>query len=195
VHVVEDLLLVRRQIDHAIGDHDVDRVRGEGDVFDVPLQELDVRHAGLLAVPDREGEHLLGHVESVDLPGGPDALRGEQDVDPAAGPQVQHRFPLVELGDGGRVATAEAREHGSLREVLRVQRLVQIRAEPVPLLRARPARVAAIARGPGAVRDPRSHLRVPHPHLFAELGVVRHPASSFVANTSASRSKPSRLSE
>ena len=42
--------LVGREVDHAVGDHDVDRGVGERNVLDRALQELDVLDAGLALV-------------------------------------------------------------------------------------------------------------------------------------------------
>src|SRR5581483_12191432 len=37
--------LVGRKVDHAVRDHDVDRVGGQWDLLDDPLEEVHVRHA------------------------------------------------------------------------------------------------------------------------------------------------------
>ena len=87
---------------------------GSGISSIVALEELDVLGPGLALVLARELEHLVGHVEAVGLAGRTDALRREQHVQPAAGPEVEHRLALVQLGDGGGVAAAERGQRGLL---------------------------------------------------------------------------------
>ena len=80
---------------------------GSGIVLDRALDELDVLDPGLALVGAGQLEHLVGHVEAVGLAGRADAARREQDVDPAAGAEVEDRLALVQVGDRGRVAAAE----------------------------------------------------------------------------------------
>ena len=110
--LAEDLRLVAGEVDHAVGDDHVDRVVGQRDVLDRALDELDVLDPGLALVVPRELEHLVGHVEAVGLAGRADAPGREQDVDPAAGAEVEDGLALVEVGDRGRVAAAERRPAG-----------------------------------------------------------------------------------
>jgi hypothetical protein len=99
--------LVDGEVDDAVGDHDVDGVAGQRDGLDVALEELDVGGAGLGRVGQGEREHLVGHVQAVGLAGRADAAGGEQDVDAAAGAQVEHPLILTQLCDGDGVAAAE----------------------------------------------------------------------------------------
>jgi hypothetical protein len=55
-------VLVRPEVDHAVGDQDIGRVIGQGDLLDRALQEPDVLGAGLLPVALGRREHLVGHV-------------------------------------------------------------------------------------------------------------------------------------
>ena len=75
-----------------------------------PLQELDVRDAGLPLVLPRQRQHLVGHVEAVGLAGRPDAARREQDVDAAARSEVEHHLSLMQLGERGGIAAPERGE-------------------------------------------------------------------------------------
>ena len=90
---------------------------GSGIVSIVALQELDVRRAGLALVLARERQHLVGHVEAVGLAGRADASRREQDVDAAAGPEVEHRLAGFSCEQRGRVAAAERRRHRVRRQI------------------------------------------------------------------------------
>ena len=87
--LAEDRGLVRREVDDAVADDDVDRGVAERDRFDPALAELDVRRAGLGRVVARELQHLVGHVEPVGEPGRADPRGRQQHVDSAAGTQVQ----------------------------------------------------------------------------------------------------------
>ncbi len=99
--------LVGGQVDHAVGDDDVDRVRGQRDGFDGALEEFDVRRAGLRRVGEGQGEHLVGHVQPVRLAGRADAAGREQDVDAAPGAEIEDALTFAEFGYGGGVAAAE----------------------------------------------------------------------------------------
>src|SRR3954469_11316523 len=195
MHLGEHLGLIDRQGDDAVGDDHIDGAGRDGDVLDVALEELDVLRTGLVTVADRQGKHLLGHIEAVHLPGRADPLCREQRVDATARPEIENRLSFVEFGDGNRVPAAEARHDRCFRKVFALERLVQLGTELVSLVCARRAWMTAIAGGALAARNAGRHLRVAHTDLFAELSVVGHLAASFVANTSASRSSPSLLSE
>ncbi len=106
-HLGEHGRLVGGQVDDAVGDDDVDRVRGQRDGLDRALEELDVGGSSLLLVGQGQRQHLLGHVQAVGLAGGADAAGGEEDVDAAAGAEVQDALSFMEVGDGGGVAAAE----------------------------------------------------------------------------------------
>ena len=121
--------LVGREVDHAVRDDDVDRVGRQRDLLDHALEEDRVRDAGLRRVRAREREHLVGHVEPVREAGRADAPRREDHVDPAAGAEVEHRLALVQLGDRGRVAAAERREHGRVRQLAALLGVVERLAE------------------------------------------------------------------
>ena len=69
---------------------DVDRVVGQRDLLDRALEELDVLDPGLRWLCARELEHLVGHVEAVGLAGRADPAGREQNVDAAAGAEVEH---------------------------------------------------------------------------------------------------------
>ena len=116
----EDAVFVGGEVDDAVGNDDVDGVIGEGDVFDFALEEFDVLDAGFLLIVAGEGEHVVGHVETVGLAGGADAAGGEKDVDTAAGAEIENGFAGLELGEGGGVATAEGGEEGGFGEGLRL---------------------------------------------------------------------------
>src|ERR1039457_416235 len=81
----QDAIFVGREVDHAIGNDDVDGIIGQGDILDLTLEEFDVVDAGFELVLAGQGEHFVGHVETVSFARGSYATGGEQDIDAAAG--------------------------------------------------------------------------------------------------------------
>ena len=80
---------------------------GRGMLLDLALEELDVVRAGSSLVLVGKGEHLVGHVEAVHFAGRTNAFGRQQDVDAAAGAEVEDRLALVELRKRRRVPAAE----------------------------------------------------------------------------------------
>ena len=110
-HLADHRRLVGGQVDHAVGDHHVDRAVRQRDVLDLALHELHVVGAGLDRVRPGQGEHLVGHVQAVGEPGRADPAGRQQHVDAAAGAQVQHPFPVPEFGHRQRVPAAQRGQH------------------------------------------------------------------------------------
>ena len=106
----KDRRLVSGEVDHAVGDHDVDRVVGQRHRFDRPLQELDIPCTRLPLVSAGHLKHLVGHVDAIRLAARSDPLGREQHVDAAARAQVEDGLSLVKLGDRRRIAAAERSE-------------------------------------------------------------------------------------
>ena len=115
-------VLVGGEIDHAVGNDDVDRVVGQGNVFDLALEKLDVLDAGLALVLAGESQHFIGHVEAVSFAGRADAPGGKQHVDAAARAKIEDGFAGIELGQGGRIAATERRETASCGILARLAR-------------------------------------------------------------------------
>src|SRR6266542_4428610 len=131
VDLAQDARLVRREVDDAVRDDDVDGGVRERDVLDLALEEVRVRHAGFSGVSPRELEHFVGHVDAVGKTRRSDALGREQDVDAASGSEIEHDFARAELRDGGWVAAAEAAEDGCLGEFALEFGVVEGRSECV----------------------------------------------------------------
>ena len=92
----------------------------ERDLLDRAVEELDVARAGVGCVAAGELEHLDGGVEPVGETGRADPAGRQEHVDPAAGAEVQHDLARMEVGDGDRVAAAEADPHRRVREPVEV---------------------------------------------------------------------------
>jgi hypothetical protein len=135
----EDAVLVGGEIDDAVRDDHVHRVVRQWNLFDLALEELDVRHAGLLLILAGEREHLVGHVEPVGLAGSADAPRREEYVDAAARTEVEDDLAGVEVGERRGIPASERGEHGLVRYGRRLTRVVQIRCNRVAALGAAPA--------------------------------------------------------
>ena len=147
-------------------------------MLDLALEEVRVRDSGLGLVVLGEREHLVGHVEPVDDARRPDAPRGEEDVDAATRAEVEHRVALAQLGDGRRIAAAEACRRcraGERRPLVGVvQRLTPQRV----LVRVCAARAAPATAGSGG-GDGECRLGVACPDFLAECFCFRgHVLSS-----------------
>src|SRR5271157_719102 len=129
-------VLVGREVDDAIGNNDIDRVVGQGNVFDFAFEELGVVHAGLLFVLVGEGQHFVGHVEAVGFAAGRDAPRREQDVDAAAASEVEDCFAGFQFGQRGGVAAAERGQHGGLGELAGLFGVVEVAGDGVAAIEA-----------------------------------------------------------
>ncbi len=116
---------------------------GSGTSSIVPLRNSTLVGAGLGGVGPGQVEHLVGHVDAVGEAGGADPPGGQQDVDAAAGTEVEHRLAGLQLGDHHRVAAAEARGHRLGRQLALLVRAVETGSERVVDLGA----AAATGRG------------------------------------------------
>src|SRR5439155_14189730 len=128
-----------------------------------------------IAVLEREREHLLGHVEAVDLARGTYPARRKERVGARSRAEVEDRLAGAKVGHGRRDAAAQAGAQGLLRNRLRVAVLVQRRTE-----RAFPAARRA-APAPGCTGRCRVSLPNPLAHVFA------HVVPPEVSNTPDSR--------
>src|SRR5882724_636412 len=111
----EDTILVAGKIDDAVGDDDVDGVVRQRDVFNDALEKFNVFDAGFFLVLAGEREHFVGHVQTVGFAGGADSSRGEDDVNAAAGAEIEDDFAGLELREGGWISAAERGSDGFFR--------------------------------------------------------------------------------
>ena len=133
-------------------------------MVDGAVEELDVVDAGLDGVAASQFDHLGGGVEAVDEAGRSDSACGQQHVEAAARAEVEHGVAFVELGDGGRVAAAEADPHRGVGQV--VELAVVAGAERRAVGGADAAAVSGPAGGVGVPGEPRvgafaGHQRAP----------------------------------
>ena len=110
------------------------------------VQEPDVGYPGLNGVGLGQGEHVGAGVQSVSDAVRGDPSGGEQDVQAAAGAEVQHGLARLEAGHGHRVAAAEAGAQRRLRDVGRGGIGGGAKA---PVSERRPGRSQRSFRGPG----------------------------------------------
>ena len=84
------------------------------------VQEGDVGRAGIGCVATGEVDHLVGHVQPVGVTGRPDALGRQQDVDAAAGAEIEDRFARSEVRNSDRVAATEAGQPSTFRQAFEI---------------------------------------------------------------------------
>ena len=96
----EHLVFKRRQVDYAVGNHQVNRAIFNAELFqvlDIARLELHVRmfepelFSLLVLILLRNGKLLGGHVDADDAPGRPHKLREHVHVAPRAAAQIDHR--------------------------------------------------------------------------------------------------------
>ena len=104
-----------------------------------PLRNSTFSDAGFALIVARQVEHLVGHVEPVNLSRRADTARGQQHVDAAAGPEVEDGLALVQIDERRRVAASERRVDRLFREPGGLFLLVQVAGDGV---------VRRTARGP-----------------------------------------------
>ena len=129
-HLREHGGLVGRQVDHAVGDHHIHRRIRQRQGLDLALEELHVRCTCLGGIGASQSQHVIGHVHPIGEPGRADPPCGQQDVDAAAGAQVQHPLALMQIRDSQRVTAAQASQDRLLRKTVRFALAIQ-RAEAV----------------------------------------------------------------
>ena len=156
--------LVGAEVDHAVGDDDVDAGVRERDLLDVALEELDVLDARRARVGTRQREHLVGHVEPDRLAGRARRGGGDQDVGAGARAEVEHRLALVQIGDGGGDAAAERGVDDRFGRALRVAGAVERAAEDLLAV------AFAVSRTRCAASDD------PHPRCAATASRARRSA-------------------
>ena len=145
--LAEDLVLVRGQVDDAVGDDDVNRVVGQRDVLDAAQQELDVLHPGLGLVRVGELVHLRGHVQAIGLTAGGNTASGQEYVDASARAQVEDDVAGLEVGEQGRVPAAQRGGKGIPGQMLAVGVVVLGLTKRIESLGRGPARRRGTAAG------------------------------------------------
>src|SRR5579875_2029250 len=81
---LNDPVLIGRQINHAIGNHYIDRVVGQGDTLYFAFEEFNIFNTSLALIFTRQSEHFIGHVEAIGFPRGTDAFRRQENVNSPA---------------------------------------------------------------------------------------------------------------
>ncbi|MNC87317.1 hypothetical protein D3C83_30340 [compost metagenome] len=116
IQLGEKCALVRREIDHAVRNHDIDAVRINRQPVYVALFKAHMTEAGFRCAGARAFEHFVGHVHTDDLAAGPDAPACQQSIHSRAGADVQHtRVPPQRLHKK-RITDAGKRRRGAARQ-------------------------------------------------------------------------------
>ena len=151
--LAKHLGLLGRQVDDAVGDHEVDRAVRDRQVLDLAESELDVGHAGARAAfAARLLDHRRRHVDADHAPGGSGLGGGEEAVDPGARAQIEHRLTRADRGVRERVPAPESQvrplgeDRGLLRRIAQLgERVLRVRVAAATDAR-RPAATAALLR-------------------------------------------------
>jgi hypothetical protein len=105
------LSLVARQVDHAVGDDHIHRIARQRNFLDSSTQEFDVGNSRFGSIITRKLQHVIGHVETVRFPGWSNTTRREDDVDAAAGSEIENDFSGIESGERCWIPAAERCEY------------------------------------------------------------------------------------
>jgi hypothetical protein len=122
----EDGVLVRNEVDDAVGDRDVEAFRCERELLDLSLDEVDVRRAHLRRRGSGPGEHLRGHVDPGHLPRRCDHLGGDERVGSGAAANIDDVLAWCEPSEREQVGNAGERldrrvgDAGELRWIVEV---------------------------------------------------------------------------
>ena len=68
--LAQHAVLVRREIDHAVRDDDINGGVRQGNVLDLAFEELDVRDTGLALIFACQRQHVVGHIQAIGFAGG-----------------------------------------------------------------------------------------------------------------------------
>ena len=84
--------------------YDVHGVVRQRYVLDLASQELHVLQAALGLVLFRQRQHLVRHIETVSLAGGPNPLRRKQDIHAPARAKIENHFSCIQLRQCGWIS-------------------------------------------------------------------------------------------
>ena len=92
----EDRVLVGHEVNHAVRDHDVQRLVRQRELLDQPLPDLYVVEAHFGRALPRSLHHRGSHVDPDRATAGADHLRGDQQVGPRPAAEVEHGLALAD---------------------------------------------------------------------------------------------------
>src|SRR5262249_27354363 len=102
----KNLILVRGQIDHAVGNDDVDRAALGRQALDLAEPELRVGESAGRRIDASLFDHGFGHIDADHAPARPDLARRQKYINAGAAAEIEHRHARLERQYPGRVATA-----------------------------------------------------------------------------------------
>ena len=70
------------------------------------LPKFDIPQAMFGRIAPRQGQHLLGHIHTVDKTGRSHLFCGQEDIDPTARTKIKHHFTGTQCRNRGWVTTA-----------------------------------------------------------------------------------------
>ena len=74
----------------------------------------------------RQSEHLVRHVETVSLAGRPNPSSRKQNIDTAAGTQIEDNLSRIQFRQCGRIPAPQRSEHGLSRNLIGLRSVIKI---------------------------------------------------------------------
>ena len=184
----EHRVLVRREINHAVGYNHIHRPVLNRRAFHLCQVKLHIVHAQIGGVGARQVYHIRRHIDADDPAALAHRFGGDKAVYPPAAAEIHHRLARVEIADSRGIAAARRRRQRLARQPLDLLHIVQRRngfgqisqiRRNLLVAPAAPLRAAPV---PAIRRHPR-HLSVPlpHPRLDIRVRVVGHKSLSSVS--------------
>mmetsp|Transcript_8931 Transcript_8931/g.23138 ORF Transcript_8931/g.23138 Transcript_8931/m.23138 type:complete len:332 (+) Transcript_8931:455-1450(+) len=106
--ICHDLLLVRREVDDAVGDYDVHRPIADWDVLDLAQPERHILRLQLARILARAGDHVGSHVHADDGARWADGTPSEERVEASARAQIDDDLARLKPCNLNWVAASEA---------------------------------------------------------------------------------------
>ena len=114
-NLVEDTTLVDAEVDDPVADDDIGPTVLDRQFLDDPLSELDMAEAQRRRRCTGAFQHLVGHVDADDAPLGADLSGGDEAVETAARPEIDHPLPGMQCPLRERIAYTRKSLNGALR--------------------------------------------------------------------------------
>ena len=137
--------LVVHEVDHAVGDDDVDGAAMDGQVLEIAVQHRDVRQTGVDSRRASAIDHLGREVDADRASGRADLARGFEEIASRPGAEVEHRLARLQLRRARPGRRARASEEPSPRAARRRASRSGPERRPSSLPTSRVAASAAIA--------------------------------------------------
>ena len=149
-----------------------------------PFRNSTLFDAGLALVLVGQGEHFVGHVETVRFPGRAHPLRRKQHVDAAAGTKIKHRLAGIELSQSCGIPASQRRKKSLFGNLPSLSGIVQIGRDRITASAPAAGSGGGTATGGSApTLHPQGCLSVFFFHHFLDVCVAHCPVSYLLICT------------